>query len=325
MGVLFPTSATVRPVNPILSDMLVGWMQSQDQFIADRVCKPIKVAERTGTILTVGRASTFGDVSDKLKRGNKSSYHKSPGVQLSSTTYFAEEYGDTAVCSRQDLDDSPDPLKLQEIESQAVLQNILIAKEQRLAAKMFDTSAFTTVTLAGADQWSTSTGDPVSNIEAARKAVHSRCGILPNAIVLGAPAYWAIRKSAAILSYMGTQKDRLLVTDEALKLMLKDYFKFEIVEFGLGLANSANQGQTFASSDIWGDYVWVGVLAGEGIAARSSVSVKPTSVAQFEYQPLVSEEYEDNDTRCLNTRHRHLVDEVVIDALAGQIIADTAA
>lgn len=326
MGAAFPTTASIRPVNPILADRLVAWSNAQSKFIADRVLKPVKTSEDSGTVMTVGRASTFGDVSDSLVRAPKSGYAQALGVQLSNTTYQCEEYGRETRVDMRMIEKAGDPLDLKALESQTALHDLLIAKERRVASLLFNTSVFTTTVLAGGDQWSASTSDPIKNIDDRREEIHQSCGVMPNAIIFGEDAYWSIRKSAAILSYMSTGKDRQLVTDEALKAMLADFFGFSIIEVGLARYNSANQGQTFASSAIWGDYVWVGVLDGEGAnLGGASIGIKPTAAMQVTHTGLTSEEYEDNAARSVVIRHREICDELVIDASAGRIISDTRA
>lgn len=326
MGALYPTSATLRPVNPILQNSLVAWSNAQSTYIADRVLPPIKTSEKTGTIITVGRASTFGDSSESLIRAPRSGYSRGAGVRLSSTTYAVQEYGREAPVDKQMIDDAQDPIKLKELESYGALTDLLIRRERRVASMLFNTSTFTTTTLAGASQWSAGTGDPIGDIDNACNAVQDRVGMKPNCIVLGLAASRAMRKSAAILSYMASDKDRQMVTEPALRAMLASYFGFQIVEFGQAMYNTANSAVTVSLSPVWGDYVWVGVVSGDGVPSVSGdISVNPTAAAQIVQESLVSEEYEDNPNRSVVIRHRELRDELVIDSAAGQVIEDTAA
>lgn len=326
MGAQYPTSATLRPVNPILQDMLVAWSNSQAGYIADKVLPPIRTSQKTGTIITVGRNSTFGDSSDSLVRAPRSGYSQAAGSRLSSTTYSIQEYGRETIVDNQMIDDAKDVLKLKELESYGALSDLLIRREMRVASLLFNTSVFTTTVLAGATQWSSSTGDPIGDIDVACNGVQDRVGRKPNAIVLGLAATRAMRKSAAILSYMANDKDRQMVTEPALRAMLQSYFGFDVVEFGTAMYNTANQAVTVSLSPVWGDYVWVGVVSGGGVQSTSGdVSINPTAAAQIVQEELASEEYDDNAKRSVVIRHRELRDELVIDANAGQIISDTAA
>lgn len=326
MGALYPTSATLRPVNPILQSSLVAWSNAQSAYIADKVLPPIKTDEKTGTIITVGRASTFGDSSDALVRTSRSGYSRGAGVRLSSTTYAVQEYGREALVDKQMIDDAQDPIKLKELESYGALTDLLIRRELRVSAMLFNSSTFTTTTLAGATQWSAGTGDPIGDIDNACNAVQDRVGMKPNCIVFGLAALRAMRKSAAILSYMANDKDRQMVTDPGLRAMLASYFGFQIIEFGQAMYNTANSAATVSLSAVWGDYVWVGVVSGDGVPSSSGdISVNPTAAAQIVQESLVSEEYDDNPNRSVVIRHRELRDELVIDSAGGQLIADTAA
>lgn len=326
MGALYPTSATLRPVNPILSDALIHWSNSQSDYIADKVLRPIRTTEKTGTIITVGRNATFGDSSDSLVRAPRSGYSRAAGNRLASTTYSAMEYGRETIVDLQMIADAQDPIKLKELESYSALADILVARERRVASLLFNTSTFTTTTLAGPTQWTAATGDPITSIENACNAVQDRVGMKPNAIVLGLAAVRAMRKSAAVLSFMATDKDRLMVTEPGLRSMLQTVFGFNLIEFGSVLYNTANQAATVSLSPVWGDYVWVGVLSHDGVqSGRSDMAVRPTAAAAFAQVELESEEYDSNEARSVVIRHREIRDEVVIDSAAGQIIEDTAA
>lgn len=326
MGVLFPTSSTIRPVSPVLQGLLLGFFNEDESYIADKVFPTLNGVEKTGTLTNVAKASGFGDVTDSLLRGYKSKYHRNLGPQLGSATWNCEEYGDESLVDLQMLADANVGMDLEFVESQVALENVRVWKERRAADLLFNTTTFTqNVTLAGADKWSTSTADPMDDFDTGVQTIHTAIGKRPNTAIFGYQAIHTALKSPALLSYRPTTDDRNMLTLEQIQGMLKTFFRIDNVFVGDAFYNTANQGQTASLSPIWGDMVWIGYMDYSRPAAQlgaNKAAFRASAAMRFVQQDLTSEEYEDPSVRSKVIRHREIQDELVTNASSAYIIND---
>lgn len=332
MSNIFPTSSTLQAVSPVLQNLVVSYANSQADYIAARVLPTVPTeGEESGTIHTVGRASTFGDVSAQLLRGYKSGYHRILGPQLSTLTFLCEEFGDETVLDMRQvqtaLESRGSAIDLEALSSQIAIDNLLIAQERRAAALLFNTSTFSTTSLSGTSQWSASTGDPTANINARVKAVQGAIGKRPNTVILGRDPYYTLLENPALIARAPDNTARQVLEDADLRAYFR---KFGLTNFfaGLTIYNSANQGQTFTGAAIWGDYVWIGYMDYDTPAVavgRNVFQGSSSAAARFVHTELSSEEYDDNPIRSHVIRHRQVLDEVVLSAASANIIADTVA
>lgn len=104
--------------------------------------------------------------------------------------------------------------------------------------------------LSGATKWTDPASKPVDDIEAAREAIRSQCGIYPNVCVMSPKAYIAARNNPSVIGrvlYGGNPATPAQVTKQA----LADLFNVDEVIVGEGVyVNGAG-----ASVDIWGNNV----------------------------------------------------------------------
>lgn len=329
MGALYPLTSTIRPVNPVLQGRVIGYFNSDDSYIADQVLPKIGGVGKTGTIMNVGRASGFGDVTDNLLRHYKSRYHRNAGPTIGNATWNCEEYGDEALVDLRQLADADVGIDLEFLESQVAIENLRIWRERRAASLLFNTTTFTqNVTLAGNDQWSSALSDPMDDIDVAVRTVYASIGKAPNTFISGFLPGRTIRKNASVLSFRPTNTDRNMLTDEQFREILKSMFGIDNVFVGNAHYNTANQAQTVALSPVWGDMVWIGYMdyGTPGTTLGSSkAAVGPSAAVQLVAEDLTSEEYEAPEVRSKVLRHRHEMDELVTSAISGYIINDITA
>ncbi len=329
MGAIFPTSAQIRPVNPVLQSRLRGFFNADDSYIAEDVFPTLSNVAKTGTIMDIALASGFGDISDSLVRAAKSRYHRSLGPQLGTATWNCEEYGDEAQIDLQQLEDADIPIDLEALESKVAIENVRIWQERRAADLLFNTTTFSNnVTLAAATQFSDPNSDPIGVIDTAVNTVFGLIGKDPNTVIVGRQPWRTMLKSASFLSFRPSNEDRNMLTKEQLRGMLKGYFGVEHLHIGTAQRNTAALGQTVVLAPIWGDMIWIGYMdyGNPGVAITDKeVKVDASAALRFLQTDLVSEEYEEPQTRSKVQRHRHIMDEVVVSANSAYIVNDVTA
>ena len=319
------TAAGLRPVDPVLKGRLIGAYNSLDSYIADKVLPTITGVAKTGTLVTVGRASTYGDIEDDLSRASGGEYHQEKGAQLGSTTWSCKEYGTEVRIDLGDIDDFAEIGNLKFLQSQAALENLKIWQERRFAALLSPTN-FASVTLVGGDKWSASTSNPVANLVTAAKAVRAG-GRKANTVVMGSDAYTTASTNAALASFANVNTDRNFLSIEALQSIFSRICGGPVEVFVAdALANSANPGQTASLADIWSDMIWIGYLNRESAGTPTNrgmdVTTDASAAVLLVQQDLISEEYDDPAHNSVVVRHIHKVAEKVTNAAAGYIIND---
>ena len=323
----FPTAAQARPVDPVLRGRLTGAYNSMDSYIADRVLPKISGVAKTGTLLTISRASTFGDGSDNLARASGGEYHRHKGAQMGTDTWQTKEYGDEVAIDLGDIQDMAELGDLKYIQSQVCLENLKIWQERRMAALLFDTGVFTTNTLIGGNKWSASTSDPVANLVTAARAVRLS-GKKANTVVIGSEALFTAQRNAALAAFANYNTDRNFMPMDALQAIFSKICGGDVEIFvGDALYNTANPGQTAVIGDIWGDALWLGYLnrdseAGAATNGGQDVTTDASAAVLLVQDDLISEEYDLPSHNSVVVRHRHKVAEKVTNAVAGYIIND---
>jgi hypothetical protein len=100
--------------------------------------------------------------------------------------------------------------------------------------------------------WTDSTSDPVTDVNAARKAVFYGCGLEANLITLPRAVFEALKLHPKI-----KEKIKISGTDSRWPQMLSALFDVDRVVVARALVNNANEGQTISAAEIWGASVIV--------------------------------------------------------------------
>lgn len=108
------------------------------------------------------------------------------------------------------------------------------------------------VTLAGATKWSTATGVPAADVEAAKEAIRQTCGKRPNTMIMSPSAYKAARNNPNVIDRFKYTSDKVVTAK-----MLSELF--EIENIAVGDAIVADAAGTF--TDVWGNNVVLAYVA----------------------------------------------------------------
>ena len=165
------------------------------------------------------------------------------------------------------------------------------------------------VTLASDKKWAKSGGDPLGDIDTGKEAIRKRIGIRPNTILMGASAYYALRRHAQLQAQLGANKDKL-ITLEQLKEIL------EVGNIVVGESLSGNQ----QLGDIWGDNF---ILA---YSAEGTDGVRSKEEPSFGYTFRLSgmpigDRYESEDLKVTFSRYTDIYKTIVTFPEAGYLIS----
>lgn len=323
----FPTTATLRPVNPVLRGVFSGYINDPMNFIGTKVLPEIPTGgESTGTIMTAAAEAYFGDVDADLRRGPSGTPYEAHGVQMSSTTYRTQEYAIKTMVDDEQAKEAP--LDLAAVKIRQAVETAKIKQELRIATLMNNTSTFTnTATLTGSDQWSAAGSDPFSDIATGMDAVGAY-GPDPNVMVFGRLPWLTFRTNGTVLSFGSQDRDRNILSNSEAAEILAAKFGVKKVYVGKARYNTASVGQTAVLGDIWGDYVGLGHIPDSVTSAPvggGDVAVDNIPAGRFVQTPWALDSYRDEDRKSTVYRVSHKESETAVSVLTWYIIADTAA
>jgi len=244
-----PTQNDVRPVNPVLTDLSIGF--KNEEFIWDLLAPVVATDQKSGTYFIWDRDYWFRTFEEAqgAKRAPEGPY-KRVAYGVSTSTYDTVEYGfekptgDPIVAASQ----TPESLTQQDI---AFLTNLIEMELERLiSSTLFKASVWgTDNTLAGVNQWSDfANSDPIGDFDTAKSTIRQNTGATPNQAIMGIATWNDLKEHPLILDkYKHTQSG--IMTEELVAAALG----IDKIVVGKSARNTAKEGQTFVGSDIWTD------------------------------------------------------------------------
>lgn len=236
------------PINPILTGISLAFRNPDIALIADMVLPRTPTAAEFKYLKYV---LADGFTIPDTKVGRKSLPNE---VEFSATEIIDKviDFGLDDLIPNEDIEadnQGVDPMGT----AVAYLTNlVLLAREQRAAALVFNTNSYVAgnqATLSGTSQWSdTTNSDPVAAIGDALDVPVMR----PNIGVFGQSAWTKTRRHPKLVQAIkGTAQGAGMVSRQE----FADFFELQEVLVGAGFANSAKKGQTASLARVWGKHV----------------------------------------------------------------------
>lgn len=221
------------------------------EYIADTCMPVVTVANRSDKIFDFP-VQTMQQLADVSLAGNRGMPGEVTYSLQSSLNYSVSDYALMDFVSNDEIANADAPLQ-PKIESVEVVTNYLqLARESRVAAKVFGSGNYGTNTaaLSGADRWDVATSDPIQKIE---DAIES-CFVRPTHIVLGAQVWTKLRNHPKFLQYI-LSRASTAAGDVPLRVseqLIADAFGLEGCVVGRAKYVTSVEGQTATSGYLWG-------------------------------------------------------------------------
>jgi len=181
MALLTPSSVHI---DQPLTNLTLAYVQSQENFIADKVFPTVGVAKQSDKYYIYDRASMnrSGDVKKLAPRTEVDRI----GLALSNSSYFADVYGLGMDFDEQTLANEDAALEIRAAGAQTLVNRILIDREEKFASTFFAASVWTGQSTP-ANLWSDYTNStPITDVTTARRAMQlTSGGYKPNTMVVG--------------------------------------------------------------------------------------------------------------------------------------------
>jgi hypothetical protein len=224
--------------------------------ICEQMLPSIKASQTSGKLAKYGNSHLR---IEKSLKGGRGTYRRVEAITRSTTDFSMEGHGLEGIVTREDYRNVLEPFKAEEDETTGITSMLLLEKEKTLADTLTSTSIVTqNTTLSGGSQFSDYlNSDPIAIFAAARAAIRSGCGEVPNVAAMDWAVFNKLRFHPQMLDALGYKQARpggLKADELAVALDVEKIFIAQCVY------NSAKEGQTDSLSAVWGKHVVMGVL-----------------------------------------------------------------
>ena len=243
-----PTLNDVQAVEPILTNMLIGYQQADDRFVAGRVFPSVAVDKDSGTYYLVTKKYFF---LDSLERRAPGGNFATVDYGLSTATYKTQQWAGEHQVPDEVQANSQVPMDLFQLGLRRVAQTSLIRKEVQWAADFMTTSVWANDDDNSTTDWDDfSAGDPVADVLTARRTISNETGMDGNTMVLGYIVHQALVNHPDIIDRV---KHTTAATMGSMEAALASVFGVANYHVGKGTYSNTNQAAAFSATAIIDD------------------------------------------------------------------------
>lgn len=206
-------------VDAILTNISVGYLQNQDNFIADKVFPVIPVEKRSDKFFVYTKNDWFRDEAQRRAPGTESA---GGGYNLSTGTYSADVFAFHKDVDDQTTANADAPLNPLREATEFVTRRLMLRRELQFISDFFTTGIWaddvtgvaSNPTSGQALQWSDYTSsDPISNIEEAKAEILGNTGMEANTLVLGYDVFKALKNHPDLVDRIKYTSAQTITTD----------------------------------------------------------------------------------------------------------------
>lgn len=243
-----PTVNDVQAVEPVLTNMLVGYAQADNRFVASRVFPITPVDKDSGTYYSFTKKYWF---LDEMKRRAPGAPFEDGNIGVGTATYTTVQWAIQHPIADEIRKNSQVPMDLEEAAVKWLGQQSLIRKERAFSTDFMITGVWGTDDNNATTDWDdNAAGDPVNDVLTARRTISNATGQLANTLVCGAIVDQALLQHPDIL-------DRIKYVQAAtagnVAAALADVFGLKNYWPSYASYNSANEGAAMTAAAIVDD------------------------------------------------------------------------
>ena len=259
-----PSISQLQAIDPVLTNMLVGYMQADSRFIADRLFPQVQVDKDSGTYYILTKKYWFLD--EMQERAPGAPFPES-GYGVSTDTYSTLQYALQESIPDENRANSQLAMDLESVSVQRLANLAMIRKERALSSSFFATSVWANDDTTTTDWDDFASGDPVNDVMTAKRTISNNTGLDGNTLAVGYIVHQALVLHPDIIDRI---KYVQVADANALEAAIGAIFAVNYL-VSKASYNSANEGQTFSAAAIIDDDALVcHVDAGAGIFGASA-------------------------------------------------------
>lgn len=247
-----PTQRNVH-VNRPLTNISIAFMNSREDFIADKVFPIVPVSKQSDLYYIYDKAQWFRTDAQKRGPGQESA---GSGYKMSTGQYFAHVWALHKDVSDQERANTDDPLDADRDATEFVMEQMLLRREKEFVDNFFKTGIWigssTGSDVTPAALWDV-VSDPIKDVRAQARAMKRKTGRKPNTLIVSGEVDDALRDNAAVLDRISggaLPGNPALVTPQLLAMAfgVERYIVAESIE------NTAAEDQAMVGSAIYGKH-----------------------------------------------------------------------
>jgi len=243
-----PTINDVQAVEPVLTNMLVGYKQDQNRFVASKVFPYVPVDKDSGTYYIFTKKYWFLDEMEQRTPGQQ---YARTGMGVSSTTYTTMQWALSIPIADETRANSQIPMDLETAAVEFLGQKSLLRKEIAFSTDFMAYSSWTSYDNDSATDWDDfQSGDPVANVLTARRTVSNLTGVDPNTMVMGYIVHEALVNHPDILDRV---KYVQAATAANMEQVIGAVFGVDNYLVAKGVYSNTNENASFSASAIIDD------------------------------------------------------------------------
>lgn len=288
--------------------LLTQWSMaySNGTLIADQVCPVLPVAKKSDKYLVFGREAFSLYRTLRAPRTRPAQLDWS----VSDSDYHCEEYMIEQPLDDIETDNADAVVQAERSTVETLTDSLLLDHEKRVADILTSASTFTQNTEPDPN-WNEASADPVGDVLAGKEVVRAAIGRNPNVMVLPASVLASLRTCTAIIDMVKYSAVGKVTID-----LLRNLFEIDNLIVADAVYNSAQEGDTFTTTDVWGDTVGLYYMG-------PPTGLKQISAAKtFRMRAFRSGKYRDETIRS-DVYHVSMVEDTVVTcAAAGYLLTN---
>jgi hypothetical protein len=251
-----PSRSDVHVDRP-LTNISVAYIQSRDNFIADRVFPVVRVNKQSDKYFEYDRGAFLRDEMQLLAPGAESA---GSSYTTSTSDYSCDVWALHKDVADQVRANADTPLAPDREATEFLTGKGLIRKERIFASSYFTTSIWTTdiTGVSGApgasqaQQWNEAASTPIENVRTGARTVHASTGFRPNVMVLGRAVFDALLDHPDIVGRV--DRGQTAGAAMVMKQNLAALFEMEEILVMDAIYNSAAEGASASMGFIGGKH-----------------------------------------------------------------------
>ena len=308
MAIVDTGTTTTRPDLGIAA---FEYTPTNEGFIADRVLPVVGVSRKASTFTRIAREDMLKVENTKRSTGG---HYQRIGLKVEEDSYACIENGLEEVLGDDDRALYDDQFEVELAHTLQLTHKIQLTREQEVAAAILNTTTWTGSALytdVKANPWSTVGTGVIAQVSAAGEIVRKNCGQKPNALILSAAAATRLTQNTGIRSAISGVE---ALTIDHLLNRIGAIIGVPNLIVGGQIYDSAKEGQSFVSADIWSDkYALLAYLVPPGSLMKTAGLGRTFLWTDDSPDMLNVEQYRENQSRGDVFRVRHTRVEKIFD------------
>lgn len=215
-----PTPSGVH-IDRALTNISVAYVQSRNNFIANRVFPAVPVSKQTDKYFTFDQNDWFRDEAQVRPPATESA---GGGFNVSTDSYSCDVFAFHKDLDDQLLANADAPLDLESAAAEFVAQRMLLRHEIEWTASFFTTGIWGTDNTTAVDWDNYATSTPLLDVETARGVILAATGFEPNTMVVGYDVFAALKNHPTIVDRISPTSPEVITEQIMARLFEMDNF-----------------------------------------------------------------------------------------------------